>query len=306
MSKYSMIATWKMSYEGVKQASELLKKGKDSEEAILCAIHSVEENPAFHSVGYSGLPNIEGVVQCDAGYMDGKSLQVGAVGALENVIHAVDVARLCSKGRFNNVLVGEGANEFAYKNGYGVENLLTEKSFEMYQQRKKENKELSSYDGHDTVGMVVRDRYGHMISATSTSGLFMKHKGRIGDSPLVGSGFYCDEEVGGASATGVGEEIMRGCLSYECVSRMKNGILPQVAAQSVVKEWDEKMKRKKGYCDAISLICMNADGEVGVGTNVKFAYVVSNENHDAQIFIAQPQNDELCIRLYDENIDEID
>lgn len=304
--KYAMIATWKMSYEGLCSACDLLKNDGNANDAVIHAIHFVEENHLYHSVGYSGLPNEEGVVQCDAGYMDGKSLQVGAVGAIENVIHAVDVAYLCSKGRFNNVLVGEGANQFAINCGFVKENLLTEQSYQMYLKRKEESIELSSYDGHDTVGVIAFDKDAHMCAATSTSGLFMKKRGRIGDSPLVGSGFYCDDEIGAACATGVGEEIMRGCLSYEVIRRMKDGICAQQAAHLTVLEWTNKMKAKKGYCDAISLICMDNEGNIGVGTNIKFAFTCGNENEGCKVFVAIPKDDELLIREYDSKIDELD
>ena len=130
-----MIATWKMSLNGLNKGIQYLNEGKSCTEAIVKAINDVEENPAFHSVGYSGLPNEEGVVQCDAGYMNGDTLQVGAVGALENVIHAVDVAVACSPSRFNNVLVGEGANQFARQLGFVEGKLTTPECLEMYEKR---------------------------------------------------------------------------------------------------------------------------------------------------------------------------
>lgn len=307
--KYSMVATWKMSYDGVKEALELLKMGCLATDMVVYAINEVEKNRNYHSVGFGGLPNEEGVVQCDAGYMDGYTLQVGAVCAIENVVNAVNVARRASYGRFNNVLVGEGANQFAKENKFIEENLLTDEAYQMYLKRKDEDCELKSYDGHDTVGMIALDDCGSMCAATSTSGLFMKKKGRVGDSPLVGSGFYCDDEIGGAVATGVGEEIMRGCLSYEAVRRMKDGMDVYDAAYTTVKEWRDKMIAKKGYCDAISLLCMDNEGRIGVGTTVKFAYVYGNENEGCKIMIAEPSDggfDCLRIRKYNPNIDEID
>ena len=299
--KWSMIATWKMSYEGVVEGCRLLANKNSAEKAVLEAIHKVEENENYHSVGYSGLPNEEGVVQCDAGFMAGDTLQAGAVGALEEVVHAVDIAYECSKGRYNNVLVGEGANAFAHSLGFQKENLLTKESYAQYLKRKDDSRCLSSYDGHDTVGMVALDQHHHMVSATSTSGLFMKKKGRIGDSPIIGSGFYCDDEIGGAAATGVGEEIMRGCLSYEAVRRMKEGMTPQKAAATAVYEWTQKMILKKGYCDAISLICMNHKGKYGVGTNIPFAFVIGTSEKKPVVYAAIPKNEDIAIRLYDDS-----
>ena len=303
--KISMIATWKMSYKGLCESIELLKDNKNASDAVIHTIHEVEENMNYHSVGYSGLPNEEGIIQCDAGYMDGNTLQVGAVGAIENVLHAVDVARIASTGRFNNVLVGEGANQFAKNYGIQEQDLMTDETYNMYLKRKNEDLELKSYDGHDTVGVIAIDKNAHMCAATSTSGLFMKKKGRVGDSPLVGSGFYCDDEIGAACATGVGEEIMRGCLCYEVVRRMKDGMEPQEAAFTTVKEWTDKMNKKKGYCDAISLICMDNQGNVGVGTNIKFAFTNGNDT-ECKIMIAEPNEHELIIRPFDQTLDEID
>lgn len=294
--KWSIISTWKMSYEGVCIASEMLENKESAKESIIKAINNVEENVHFHSVGNGGLPNEDGVVQCDAGYMEGDSLRYGAVGALENVIHAVDVAKACSKERFNNVLVGEGANKFSKVIGIQQDDLNCPEAMEQYEKRKNDPELLKSYDGHDTVGMVMLDQNQHMCAATSTSGLFMKKWGRVGDSPIIGSGFYCDDEVGGACATGVGEEIMRGCLSYEIVSKMKQGIEPQKAASQTVYEFSQRMIQKKGYVDAISTICMNNKGEIGVGTNVKFAFVWANENAVPKIYIAEPNDNEVMIR----------
>ena len=156
--KYSMIATWKMSFNGLKESIELLKNGIKATDAVVHTIHDVEANKAFHSVGYSGLPNEEGIIQCDAGFMDGSTLQVGAIGAIENIIHAVDVARLASKTRFNNVLVGEGANKFAKNHGFVEEDLMTEETMKLYLKRKNEDTELKSYDG------IVIDNEGRTVT----------------------------------------------------------------------------------------------------------------------------------------------
>ena len=183
--------------------------------------------------------------------------------------------------------------------------MITDESNQLYLKRKEENKLLSSYDGHDTVGVICLDETKHMCVATSTSGLFMKKSGRVGDSPVIGSGFYCDEQIGGVCATGVGEEIMRGCLSYEVLRRMNDGMSPMQAAMSTVFEWTQKMMNKKGYCDAISIISMNNKGEYGIGTNIKFAFTYGNENN-IDIMVANPIGDKIEIRKYDSILDELD
>ncbi|MDD6467416.1 MAG: isoaspartyl peptidase/L-asparaginase [Erysipelotrichaceae bacterium] len=302
--KWAIIGTWKMSYQGILKASQQLEQNLSASDAVLTAIHDVEENPNFHSVGYSGLPNKEGIITCDAGYMDGTTLQVGAVGALEHVIHAIDVAKKCSETRFNNVLVGQGANIFAQKNGFANENLMSEETYQYYLKQLQNPKPLAAYNGHDTVGVLACDQKKHLIAATSTSGLFMKEPGRIGDSPLVGCGFYADDTIGCACATGVGEEIMRGCLSYDVIIRMKQGQDPQTAASQCVAEFSKRMIKQKGYVDAISLICMNQEGEIGVGTNVKFAFTYANDQHMPTIYIAEPKENGTSVRaITDSDID---
>lgn len=147
--------------------------------------------------------------------------------------------------------------------------------------------------------MIALDKCGDMAAATSTSGLFMKKRGRVGDSPLSGSGFYVDNEIGGAAATGLGEDIMKGCLSYDTVQRMKRGISPMEAAQSSVRDFSEKLKKIRGYSGAMSLIAVNNRGEWGIGTNVEFTFVVGN-SEKVQVYRAVPMENKVVIeRLKD-------
>src|SRR5699024_448156 len=119
-----------------------------------------------------------------------------------------------------------------------------------------------------TVGMVCLDETGKMTAATSTSGLFMKKKGRIGDSPIIGSGFYVDSQIGGASATGLGEDLMKGCISYTIVQLMEMGMHPQKACEKAVFDLDLKLKQRRGQAGDLSVIAMNCKGEFGVATNI--------------------------------------
>ena len=166
----------------------------------------------------------------------------------------------------------------------------TKRSLEIWREKKKSfsEKSMKAYDGHDTVGVVSLDTFGKMCTGTSTSGLFMKREGRVGDSPLCGGGFYVDSEVGGAAATGVGEDIMKGCLSYEVVRLMKDGYHPQEAAEKAVAEFCEKLMRKTELSRDVSVICMNNDGEWGIGTNIEeFSFVVAREDMDPVIYLAK-------------------
>lgn len=245
---WATIATWRMSYEGVQTASKMLQEGKSSGDAVEKLINQVEVYPYYKSVGYGGLPNEEGIVEMDAAFMDGDTLAQGAVGGIQNVKHAVSVARSLSKQHYNSFLVGAGATKYALLHGFEMTNMLTERAKARWQKQLQEqqSRNLPAYNGHDTVGAITLDSNNSMAVATSTSGLFMKKAGRIGDSPLSGSGFYVDSEIGGAAATGLGEDIMKGCLSYEIVQKMGAGQSPQQACDQAVYSFVHKLKKRYG------------------------------------------------------------
>ena len=296
MDRYCMIATWEMAKEGVEKGVKILMDGGDSKDSVETGVKAVEDNPSYSSVGYGGLPNEECEVEMDAAFMDGKTLSIGAVAGIKDFKNPVSIARKLSSNRFNIFLVGEGAESYAHKNGFERKNMLTPEAKKSWEKRKREiyEKNLSPYDGHDTVCMIALDKIGDMATATSTSGLFMKKKGRVGDSPLSGSGFYVDNEIGGAAATGLGEDIMKGCLSYEVVQRMKNGKTPMEAARGAVSDFAKKLQRTRGHSGAFSVIAMNNNGEWGIGTNVEFTFVVG-EDGETTVYRATPHGDEVEI-----------
>lgn len=293
--KWAIIGTWRMCLEGIAAATEILGLGGDSGDAVEEAVKAVEDYPLYKSVGYGGLPNEICQVELDAAFMDGDTLSFGAVGGIQDFKNPVSIARRLSRERFNIFLVGSGAEDYAHKNGFERKNMLTERAKKIWEKRVREISEnnLSPYDGHDTVGIVCLDLKGHMTAATSTSGLFMKKRGRIGDSPICGSGLYVDSKIGGAVATGLGEDIMKGCLSYEVVRLMESGMSPQEAAQNAVYSFSEKLKQRRGKVGAISIVCLNNMGEWGVGTNVEFSFVVASQKSLPKVFLAHPHQDKV-------------
>lgn len=276
---WTIIGTWRMAKEGVEEGAELLKQGKNVFDALENAVKIVENDPYYKSVGYGGLPNEEMEVELDAGFMNGDTLGFGAVCAIKDIANPISVARNLSEQNVNCVLAGQGATQYALDHGFEQKEMLTKRAEEFYQKRLEEmKKELNAYRGHDTVGMLAVDANGSMGAATSTSGLFMKKKGRVGDSPLIGSGLYADSEVGAAAATGLGEDLMKGCISYEIVTLMKQGIHPQKACEKAVSELEEKLKRRHGSCSDLSVIALNHKGEWGCATNIdNFAVSIANE-----------------------------
>ncbi len=301
--KWGMIATWRMASEGVTLGSEILKNGGKCQDALEEAVKFVEDYPFYKSVGYGGLPNEECEVELDAAFMDGKTLSIGAVASIKDFKNPISIARKLSADRYNIFLVGAGAESYAHKNGFVRQNMLTERAKKTWELRVKDiqEKNLSPYDGHDTVCMIALDKDEDMAVATSTSGLFMKKKGRVGDSPVSGSGFYVDNEIGGAAATGLGEDIMKGCLSYEVVQRMKKGEHPMEAAQKAVDEFSETLRKRRGKAGEISIVAMNNRGEWGIGTNVEFTFCVGTETEKPQVYISTPQeNGEIRIEVASE------
>lgn len=295
---WGMIATWRMAVEGVTKGAQLLKEGGNAGDAVETAIREVEDFPYYKSVGYGGLPNEEMEVELDAAYMDGDTLDVGAVAAIKDYANPVSIARRLSHEKVNSMLVAEGAEKFAHKEGFERKNMLTDRAKAFYRKRIKEDreKELKPYAGHDTVGMVCLDGAGKMTAATSTSGLFMKKKGRVGDSPIVGSGFYADSKVGGASATGLGEDLMKGCISYEIVRLMKEGMHPQQACETAVNQLDRELKERRGAAGDLSLIAMNHLGEWGVATNIDgFSFAVVTEKQEPTVYLVKRRDDGHCV-----------
>lgn len=295
---WSIIGTWRMSLEAIEEASEILKNGGSSGDAVEKSISIIEDFPYFKSVGYGGLPNEEMEVELDSAFMDGDTFNIGAVAAIKDFANPIKIARCLSYENVNNILVGEGAEKYAHKNGFERKNMLSDRAKIYYSKRLKEqdqDQELRPYKGHDTVGIAALDSNGTITVGTSTSGLFMKRKGRVGDSPISGSGFYADSEIGAATATGLGEDLMKGCISYEIVRLMKEGYSPQKACEKAVFELEKKLIEKKGKAGDLSVVAVNSNGEIGAASNIdNFSFVVMNEKMNKPIVYLLKRKNNTC------------
>lgn len=290
---WGMIATWRMALEGITNGGVLLENGKSAGDAIETAIKEVEDFPYYKSVGYGGLPNEEMEVELDAAYMDGDTMDIGCVAAIKDFKNPISIARRLSREKVNSMLVGSGAEKFAHKEGFERKNMLSDRAKIHYENKIKKMRhiELKPYDGHDTVGMVALDIYGKMVAGTSTSGLFMKRAGRVGDSPIAGSGFYVDSKVGGATATGLGEDLMKCCISYEIVRLMEGGMNPQEACDRAVSQYDFKLRDRRGKAGDMSIVAMNKNGEWGVATNIEgFSFSVVTKNEAPRVYLTRNVN----------------
>lgn len=276
---WTIIATWPMSYDGVCLAADILRGGGNAFDAAEVVAVDVEDNPEYTSVGRGGLPNENGEVQLDAAFMDGSSMRVGAVAGMRGFKNPVKIARALMAESFNNFLVGTGAESYAASHGFDREMLLTEKARGQWLKgRDKLKNGLSAYDGHDTVGIVALDSLGTVAAATSTSGLFMKREGRIGDTAIFGSGLYADSLAGGAAATGVGEDIMKGCVSFHITDLLKSGKSAQQAAEEAVRAIHNRLVEAAGKARDISVVCVDKDGGYGAASNIdSFEFVVATD-----------------------------
>ena len=283
----TVIGTWKMSYSGVSHGAELLRGGGAAGDAVERAIVAVEDEPAFTSVGYGGLPDRDGHVMTDAAFMDGSRLRIGAVMSAESVRNPIRLARRLCGREINCVLAGRGAEQAAVELGLPMRDMRTEASMDRWREAcAKRALRQEIYTGHDTVCVLAADDHGHMAAGTSTSGLFMKAPGRVGDSPLVGSGFYCDDRFGAAAATGLGEDIMRGCLSYEIVSLMRRGAEPADACREALRALVDRKLALGEDGGSMSVIALAPDGRFGAATTLPVFPFAAARDGTASLYIA--------------------
>ena len=274
-----VVATWSFSLPGAEEAARRLAEGAcDARDAAEVVARAVEDDPDVATVGYGGIPAIDGEVELDAAFMDGRNLAIGAVAAMKGFRHPVSVARRLCYGSPRTFLVGRGAEEYAAACGYAPEDLLTDKARAVWEREVAERAAgRAGEPGHDTVGVVALDRGGRMVAATSTSGLALKPRGRVGDSPLPGSGYYVDDEVGGAAATGVGEDIMKGCLCFLAVEMMRQGLTPMRAAEEALRRTRDRLVRGGHVPGNMALVCADRRGAHGGAANHEgFSYSIAS------------------------------
>ena len=252
-----VVSTWATGKRPNAVAWEILSKGGSSLDAVEKGINDAELDPDNNSVGYGGLPNEDGEVTLDAVLMHGPRHAAGAVGCLKRIKTPISVARKVLDKTKHTFLVGEDATRFAVKMGFKEENLLTESSRKAWEAWKADP-DRAKFWNHDTIGMVAVDAKGDITAGCSTSGLAWKIAGRVGDSPIVGSGAYCDNEVGGAAATGNGDVMMRFCPAVVAVELMRAGKSPAEACQASLARI-----AAKGYKVGAALIAVNKRGDVG-------------------------------------------
>jgi N4-(beta-N-acetylglucosaminyl)-L-asparaginase len=244
-------------------------------DAIEAGGNVCELDPSDTSVGYGGLPNERGIVTLDASFMYGPTYKCGSVASMEGIKRACSVARLVMERTDHELIVGPGATEFAVAHGFPIENLLTEEAriewLKWKENLSKDDDWLPPADGNyqkikghtGTINVLGMGSNGEVAGSTTTSGLFGKLPGRVGDSPIIGAGLFVDNEVGAAGATGRGEELLRTCGSFLLVEKMRAGMSPQQACEEVL----ERIMYVNGgmeKCDFnVKMVAFNKNGEIG-------------------------------------------
>ncbi|HEY4194414.1 MAG TPA: N(4)-(beta-N-acetylglucosaminyl)-L-asparaginase [Mucilaginibacter sp.] len=298
-----VISTWDFGKAANVGAWNILSKGGRALDAVENGVKIPEADPSIQTIGYGGLPDRDGNVTLDASIMDDK-YNCGSVTCLEYIMHPISVARLVMEKTPHIMLAGAGALQFALANGFKKENLLTDKSKKDWQEWLKTSKykpeaniENRLYDkktdpmpggrdNHDTIGMIAVDANGNLSGACTTSGLAYKMHGRVGDSPIIGAGLYVDNEVGAASATGVGEEVIRIVGSHLVVEFMRQGLSPEEACKKAVERIVQRGPERSKTIQ-VAFIALNKQGEVGgYALQPGFSYSVRNNAVD-EIFPAK-------------------
>jgi len=271
-----VLSTWNFGLAANEQAIKILRKGGNAMDAAEMAARHAESDPDNNSVGLGGLPDEKGKVTLDACVMDSKG-NAGSVAFLQNIKHPVSVARKVMDDTKHVMLVGEGARQFAVSSGFEETNLLTKKSENEWKKWLKNKREMTPHETHDTISVLVQDKNGDLSGACTTSGWAYKMHGRVGDSPIIGSALFVDNEIGSAAATGLGEEVIKTVGSFLVVEMMRQGYPPEQACKEAL---NRVIKLHNGKPDfQIGYIAMRKDGEVGAAClKWSFEYALYKKN----------------------------
>ncbi len=270
-------STWDFGVGANQSAWQALQAGGSALDAVEAGARWAEGTLCNSTVGRCGYPDRDGVLTLDASIMDGDG-RCGAVAAIEDIAHPVAVARAVMEKTPHVMLVGAGAQQFALEQGFERHTLLTPEAraaWEAWRKTARYSPQINAEragmpaagrpgnkQNHDTLGILALDGQGRMAGACTTSGMAWKLHGRVGDSPIVGAGLYVDNEVGAATASGVGEEMIRNAASFLVVELMRQGRTPMDACREAI----ERVVRKRPQASRTLQVCflaMNRDGEVG-------------------------------------------
>jgi len=281
------------------EAMEILRAGGSALDAVELAVRAVEANPEDHYVGFAGIPNLLGVVELDASIMLGGTRAAGAVAGVRGFKHPISIARkVLEELPQHLLLVGEGAERFAREAGFLEEELLDEETVRMW--REGLDQELWEGAGGDgdrryreealalaqrmappegpwgTVNVVALDSRGDLCVGVSTSGYPWKYPGRVGDSPIVGAGNYCDNRFGAAACTGRGEMAIRAGTALTTVRHLAAGLSPEEACLAALRD---AASLEDEYRTTLNVLALTPEGlHAGATTREGSTYAVITED----------------------------
>lgn len=267
---------------GIHAAMDMLRTGGSAVDAIVAGIQPVEANPADHSVGFSGLPNLLGEVELDASIMDGQGLRAGSVGAVREFQDAIAMAKSVMDELPHVLIAGAGADRFGHELGFKPKNLLTDDAVAVWRQRMDDRSNETAYakrmrqivgevtndpqfpePPHGTVNFIAQDRNGDIACGVSTSGWAWKYPGRLGDSPIIGAGNYADNRWGAAACTGRGEMAQRCCTAHSVVTFMRFGMSIDEAVRQALLDL---AALDDPYASEMNIIALDRDGRAAAAS----------------------------------------
>ena len=293
---------------GALAAMDLLRSGGRALDAVELASRITEADPDEHSVGYSGLPNVLGEVELDASIMDGRTLRSGAVAAVKGYGHPITLARRVMEELPHVLVVGRGAERFAAELDQAPANQLTGEALRRWHERFVEfgiepgtNQALrevakrltrpinlqdkllkaAKVDTLGTVNFLALDSYGDLASAVSTSGIAWKYPGRVGDSPIIGAGNYCDNRYGAVACTGMGEVAVRVSTARSLVIYLKMGMTLQEAGQEALRDLYYIFTEPTQYMNIVALTPQGEHSGFTTVSNKTYLYMTGNMEEPA-------------------------
>mgnify|MGYP001250113542 CR=1 FL=1 len=284
---------------GIGEALRVLKSGGSALDAVEAGTRLVEDNPHDNSVGTGGLPNLLGEVELDASIMDGRTLAAGAIGSVRYYPNPVSIARRVMETMPHCFLVGTGAERFAGQHGFQTADMLTPETRQRYQEwmaGKLDGVEAANYRRYmqsvrdlaavakqvtdpqrtgGTVNFLARDREGNVASAVSTSGWAWKFPGRLGDSPVIGAGNYCDNRYGAAACTGRGEMAIRCGTARSVVLYMKLGMS---VAEALAEAQRDLWALEDAFYGNMHIVALDRDGNPAAASNSPATYIYQRDD----------------------------
>lgn len=277
-TKGLVLSTWDHGIVANDAAMDALKKGGHALDMAEMGVWKTESDLTNLSVGLGGFPDREGRTTLDACIMDWQH-KVGSVAFVQGFEHPISIARAVLEKTPHAMIVGKGAEQFALEQGFKYNDYVNPEAQKAWKEwlKTSEYKPIINIENHDTIGLLAMDYEGRISGACTTSGLSFKLHGRVGDSPIIGAGLFIDNEIGGATCTGLGETVIRSCTSFLVVELMRQG----ATAQEACKEAITRLKSNNAFMTEefqVGVLAVDKSGDIGgFGLRAGFTYALCKE-----------------------------